>query len=229
MKLTLFDNICSRDKSSAVQELVFDSTPRQDFFLMIILAVAMATFGLLIDNMAVVIGSMLVAPILFPILSLSMGLVMADPKLISRSAYTLIKSIAFAVAASLIIAFLFPGNNPSADTLSKFSPHLIYAGVAFIAGLAAAFAISKPQLSELLPGVAISVALIPPIALMGIGMGRFNWGIISSSLIMLIINIAGIVFAGMLVFSLMRFQEKQKTADKAIELEEKQMAKEMKA
>lgn len=227
MKLTVFNGISGKDQSEAVRDLICDSTPRQDFFLMMILSVVMATFGLLIDNTAVIIGSMLVAPLLSPVLSLSMGIVMANPKLISRSTYTIIKSIAFSIAAALIVALLFPGNNPTQETLNRFLPHLIYAGVAFVAGLAAAFAISKKHLSELLPGAAIGVALIPPIAIVGIGMARLNWEIISASLIMLIVNIAGIVFAGMLVFSLMRFRQKQKAAQTAIRMEEKQLAKEM--
>ncbi len=82
MHLTLITDLTEEDKAKAIKDLIYNSSPRQDFFLMILLSVLMATFGLLLNSPAVVIGSMLVAPILFPIMGLSMGIVMVDSKLI---------------------------------------------------------------------------------------------------------------------------------------------------
>ena len=88
MVLVLFNNLTENDKSVAVEHLIKSSTPSQDFFLMIILSVLTATFGLLLNNVAVIIGSMLIAPMLYPFLSLSLGVTMSDAGLISRSFYT---------------------------------------------------------------------------------------------------------------------------------------------
>ena len=224
MTLVLFNNLTEKDKSGAIENLITESTPRQDFFLMVILSVLMATFGLLINNTAVIIGSMLIAPILYPILGLSLGVVMADFKLISRSFYTLLKSITFGIAAAALVALFFA----QGYEMYFVEPSLIYVMIAIIAGLAASFALIKPQLSETLPGVAISVTLIPPLASTGIGIAKFDWNIISGSFVLFLINAIGIIFASMIVFSLMHLYIKRVEARKVIKEEEKAVKQERK-
>ena len=222
MTLVLFNNLTEKDKSDAIENLIAESTPRQDFFLMMVLSVLMATFGLLINNTAVIIGSMLIAPILYPILSLSLGIVMADFKLISRSFYTLLKSMVFGIAAAAVIALFF-----SQDCeVSLVEPSLIYVMIAIVAGMAASFALIKPHLSETLPGIAISVMLIPPLASTGIGIAKFDWNTISNSFVLFLINTIGIIFASMIVFSLMHLYIRRMEARKAIKKEEKAVERE---
>ncbi len=223
MTLHLFNNLKERDKSESIKDLIADSSPRQDFFLMVILSVLMASFGLLIDDTAVIIGSMLVAPILSPVLSLSLGIVIADYRLISRSFYTILKSVIFGIISATLVTWLFNFNSnyhETASIIARTKPSLIYASIAFVAGLAASFARIKPQLSETLPGVAISVALIPPIAVTGIGMAHLDWNVISGSFLLFFLNTMGIVFASMIVFSLMNLYVKKKIIDRAIKKEE---------
>lgn len=228
MHLLLFNNMTEKDKSVAIEKLICDSTPRQEFFMMVILAILMATFGLLIDSSAVIIGSMLIAPILFPILSLSLGIVISDSKLIARSFYTLLKSTAIGVAGAALLTTFFSSQEYGLtdEIIARTEPSLAYVGIAVIAGLAASFALVKPHLSETLPGIAISVSLMPPLAVVGIGIARMNWTIISSSLTLFLINAAGIVFASMLVFSLMNLYLKRKVAKETLEKEELAIAKE---
>lgn len=210
MVFVLFNRLTEKDKSDAVKKLICDSTPDQDFFLMVILSVLMATFGLLIDSSAVIIGSMLIAPILSPILGLSLGVVIADYKLISRSFYTVLKSMAYGVIGAAVITWLFNSNYEStAEIMSRTEPSMMYAAIAVIAGLAASFALVMPEISASLPGVAISVALIPPIAVTGIGVAKFDWHIISNSFLLFALNAAGIVFASMIIFSLMNLYVKR--------------------
>jgi len=109
--LAHFRNVSEADKSKAVAKLIADSTPDYEFFFMVVLSVLMATFGLLIDSPAIVIGSMLIAPILYPILGFSLGMVMSDHALIARSSYTVLKSFTFGVvAAAFATLFISPGN-----------------------------------------------------------------------------------------------------------------------
>jgi len=93
MEITLVTDLTEEDKAKAIEGLIASSSPRQDFFLMVVLSVLMATFGLLLNSPAVIIGSMLVAPILFPIMGLSMGIVMVQKKLIKRSVRTILQSM----------------------------------------------------------------------------------------------------------------------------------------
>jgi uncharacterized hydrophobic protein (TIGR00271 family) len=208
--LTLFDTLSEKDKADAIEWLIRGSTPRQDFFLMIVLSVLMATFGLLIDSSAVVIGSMLIAPMLYPVLGLSMGIIMSDMKLVSRSFYTVFKSVVFGIIAAFAAAAFFSSQQVlTSEIVLRTQPSLPYIAIAIIAGLAASFAMVKPHLNETLPGIAISVALIPPLAVVGIGLARFDWNIISKSFVLFMVNIIGIVFASMVTFSLMNLYVKR--------------------
>ena len=136
------------------------------------------------------------------------------------------------------IVTLFAGSQEyglTNEVLLRTEVSLSYAAISIIAGLAASFALINPKLNESLPGIAISVALIPPLAVIGIGVAYLNWYVISNALILFLINIGGIIFASMLVFTLMNFYVRRKVAQVSIakdeqEIEEsKAKAKEVKA
>jgi len=103
----------------------------------------------------------------------------------------------------------------TAEILSRTQPLLPYTAIAVIAGLAASFALVKPHLNEMLPGVAISVALIPPLAVVGIGIVQLDWNMISGSFLLFVVNIVGVVFASMVTFSMMNFYVKRNVAQEA--------------
>ena len=230
MLITIFKNLTEKDKTQAVEKLISNSSPRQDFFLMIILSILMATFGVLINNVPVVIGSMLIAPILYPIMGLALGVVIADSRLVRRSSATIAKSVVIGIFTSILVTlFADPLTNfYSQDLIAQAKPSLAYAAIAIVAGLAAAFALSKSQMNGSLPGIAISVALIPPLAISGIGIARLNWQVASNAMILFIVNIVGIVFAGVVVFSLLNLYVKKNIAQKAIKKDEKEIKKEIK-
>jgi uncharacterized hydrophobic protein (TIGR00271 family) len=231
MTTTLFSTLTESDKNKAIKRLIEDSTPRDDFFLMTVLSVLMASFGLLIDSVAVIIGSMLIAPLLSPILGLSLGIVMADPRLILRSFWTVVKAVIWAIPAAALVTFLFTSQagldaNLNTEILSRTEPSVINIAIAVVAGAAASFALIKPQLSATLPGVAISVAIIPPLAVTGIGLARFDVALFTDSFILFVINAISIIFASMIVFSLMNLYVKRSVAEKAIDQEDEAFVKE---
>lgn len=227
MRLLFFVNITEKDKSRAVEELIAESTPSKDFFIMTILSTLMASLGLLINSSSVIIGSMLIAPILSPVLSLALGFSMSDNKILSRSFFTIVKSVAYSIFAAAILTTFFSHEfQLTSEIMARTEPSLIYGTIAILAGFAATLAQIKPQLGQKLPGVAISVALIPPLAVTGIGIAQFNWFIISQSLGLFLINILGILFASMITFSLMNMYIKRKVALEAIKKEDEQIVKE---
>lgn len=232
MVLVLFNNLTNKDKSEAVERLIKGSTPSQDFFFMIILSILTATFGLLLNSAAIIIGSMLIAPMLYPILSLSLGIIMSDSTLIARALYTTLKALAFGIGASFLATLLFNSqlNEVTPEILSRTQPTLPYLIVAIIAGFAGSFALVKPRLSETLPGIAISVALIPPVAVTGIGMAKLSWSVISGSFLLFLVNTTGIIFASLITFSMMNFYVKRGEAHKtAIKEDHKQEVEKEKA
>ena len=213
----LFDNITESDKVISIKELIEDSTPRPSFFFLVVLSVLMAACGLLINNAAVIIASMLIAPILSPILSLALGIVINDGKLISRSFFTLLKSSGYAIGLSAIATWLLWNFTSSpnfmmelnTEILERIQPSVVYLLIAIIAGTATAFARVKPDLSEALPGTAIAVALVPPLATVGIGIATLNMSVVSGALAMFILNAVGIVLSAMVMFSLMSLYTKK--------------------
>lgn len=228
----LFDNITDNDKILAIEDLINDSTPRPSFFFLVVLSVLMATCGLLINNSAIIIASMLIAPILSPILSLGLGIVIADGNLISRSFFTLLKSSGYAIGLSAIVTWLLWNFTSSAnfmtqlnpEILERIQPSIVYLLIAIIAGTATAFARVKPDVSDALPGTAIAVALVPPLATIGIGIATLRLDVVSGALSMFILNAIGIILAAMVMFSLMNLYTKKtvitqtvKKADKELE------------
>jgi len=207
--------ISDKDKATAIKTLIDQSTPDFDFFLLVILAVLMATFGLIENNTAVVIGSMLIAPVLFPVLSLSLSIVMSDFPLIGRATGTLAKALVIGVVAALVVALLFGQNLVTDEILIRTQPTLLSVAIAIVAGLAVAYSSARPNLSSSLVGIAVSVALIPPIAVIGIGLAYVRIDIVSGAIAFLLVNIIGIVFASMLVFSLMNLYVKRHIAEAA--------------
>ncbi len=221
--IILFRNLTNEDKSTAVERLIKGSTPSQDFFLMTILAMFTATLGLLLNDTAVIIGSMLIAPILYPILSLSLGIIMSDSQLIGRAFSTLAKSVVFGIATATVVTLLFSGQFTEITTeiSARTQPSLAYVAIAIAAGFAASFALVKPQLKETLPGIAISVALVPPLAVVGIGIAKLNPTIVTGSLLLFLVNAIGVIFASMITFSLMNFYGKRGEAKETVDKENK--------
>jgi len=210
----LFKSVSESEKGEAVQKMIEHSTPNHDFFLMVVLSVLMATFGLIINSPAVIVGSMLIAPILFPILGLALGITLSDFSLISRAFLTLIKAMFLCISIAIIVTLLFSSRNDpfTQEILSRTNPSLISAAIGAVAGLAAAFAITKPKINEVFPGIAISVALLPPLAVIGIGIARLEFEIALHALLLFIVNATGVILASTVTFSLMNLHTIRKKA-----------------
>lgn len=231
--LARFQTINDNDKAAVVRKLMQSSTPDFDFFYLVGLSVLMATLGLLANSAAIVIGSMLLAPLMYPILGVALGLVMSNGEVLSRSMVTLTKSFSVGLMLSVIAAFLFADGDSYLTNevlIRTGSEYLhIYFLVAFVAGLAVSFALAQPEWSETLPGIAISVALIPPLAVIGVGVAAFDLDVISGAVVLLGINLLGIVFAAMVSFSLMNLYQKQNIAASTIKREAERLEEEERA
>lgn len=228
--LARFQTINDNDKAAAVRKLIESSTPDFDFFYLVGLSVLMATLGLLANNAAIVIGSMLLAPVMYPILGMALGLVMSNGEVLGRSFITLIKSLIIGLTLAVFAALLFGDASTflSHEVLIRTEPDLLHFLVAFVAGLAVSFALAQPQWSETIPGIAISVALIPPLAVIGVGIAAFDLNIIVGSFVLFVVNLFGIIFAAMISFSLMNLYQKQNIAASTIKKEEERLEEEKK-
>ncbi len=221
--LSRFKAISDEDKSRAVSKLIEKATPDFNFFYLTVLSVLMASFGLLAGSETIVIGSMLLAPIMNPVLTLALGLSMSNHFLMGRALSTLGKATVMALFASVCATLLFSFGSFGSDNvlssnvvLSRTEPTLLYFAVAVISGLAAAYTSVQPKLSSGLIGVAVAVALVPPLSVVGIGIANMSLTIFAGALVMYLVNISGIVFAAMLSFSLMDLHDNSKQASSKI-------------
>lgn len=221
-----FQAIDEKDKAAVVRKLMESSTPNFDFFYLTGLSILMATLGLLADSPSIVIGSMLIAPLLYPILGVALGLVMSNQEVLSRSFLTLSKSLLIGLGLAVSATLLLGEGELTSEIASRIEPSLLHFLVAVVAGAAVSFALAQPEWSETLPGIAISVALIPPLAVVGIGVAYLDMEIISGSVVMLMMNLFGIMFAAMVSFSLMNLYEKQNIAKSTIKKQDQKLEQE---
>ncbi|MEM7164772.1 MAG: TIGR00341 family protein [Planctomycetota bacterium] len=139
-----------------------------DFFLLISLSTAIASLGLLQDSAAVVIGAMLVAPLMTPLLGAGLSLVQGNLPLIRRTSFSIGLGFFTAVAIGSIAGLSVGVPSLTPQLLARGAPNLLDLVIAFLSGIAAAHCSSRQGLSAALPGVAIAAALVPPIATVGI-------------------------------------------------------------
>lgn len=228
-----FRAVPDKDKASLIRKLVENGTPDFDYFYLIGLSTLMATLGLLLDSGSIVIGSMLIAPLMYPILGVSLGLVMmnTNSSLLSRAITTLIKSLAVGLGLSILAAFFFGDATmyQTAEVMSRTVPSHLHLLVAVVAGAAVAYMLARPEWGDALPGVAIAVALIPPLASIGIGVAYWDVLIIKGATLILFLNLFGIIAVSVVIFLLMNLSEKENIANSTIKREEEKLQNENKA
>jgi uncharacterized hydrophobic protein (TIGR00271 family) len=178
------------------------------FWALLTLAAAIATFGLYADSVAAVIGAMIVAPLMLPIMGLAFGISIGDRKAIGTSALVSLGGIATAIAVGYLLSFLIPNAyDVTANTqiMARTAPRLIDLMAALATGLAGAFAIGRKDVSDTLPGVAIAISLVPPLANVGILLGSGRPDLARGSLLLFVTNYLAIVLTGSFVFGLMGY------------------------
>ncbi len=205
--------VSQKQRADVQRRLRDDSSPDFDFFLLVLLSSVIATCGLLIDSPATIIGAMLVAPLMSPIIGLGMGSIRGDDKMLRDAASALFRG---AVLSVLIAALLTLGNiyMPFIDlrgsalpreVMARTQPSPIDLAIALAGGFAAAFALAMPNISAALPGVAIATALMPPLSVIGIGLAFARWDVAGGAFLLFITNGVAIAFAAMLVFVALGF------------------------
>lgn len=218
-----FRALPDKDKAALIRKLVENGTPDFDYFYLIGLSTLMATLGLLLNSGSIVIGSMLIAPLMYPILGVALGLVMMGEttRLLQRALSTLVKSLGAGLGLSVIAAFFF-GNETmyySAEVLARTEPSHLHLLVAIVAGAAVSYMLARPEWGDALPGVAIAVALVPPLATVGVGIAAGSALIIKGASMVLLLNLFGIIAVAVVVFLLMNLSEKEEIAQSTIKRE----------
>lgn len=207
----------SEDASTAPREAIFEEMERNsrlgsNYLLLVALSTVVAAIGLIEDNVAVLVGAMVIAPLLGPNLALSFGTALGDRHLVVRSLLTLGAGAALAIGLSVLIGYFWPETISSHELQSRTAANLASVALALASGAAAALSITA-GVSSVLVGVMVAVALLPPAAAIGISLGQGNFDGAQGAALLLGVNIVALNLAAKVVllvrgFHPRRFYEK---------------------
>lgn len=194
-------------RQSVLDELFFEGAQWRPFLArfatLIVLSTMIAAFGLVANSAAVVIGAMLVAPLMTPILAVAAAAVHGQVERLVVSTGVLVAGTAAAIATGWFVASIAPAtltvDELTSELLARTSPSLLDLGVAMAAGLAGGYVLTHPRASSSLPGVAIAVALVPPLATVGITWQLGATSEARGALLLYVTNFAAIVLSAMVV------------------------------
>jgi uncharacterized hydrophobic protein (TIGR00271 family) len=198
--LPFFANAAESDFKGLFKNLRDTAQTSNTFLTLMVMSVLLAMTGLYANSAPVIIGAMILAPLMAPIISMAMGLARADETLLKASAFTLARGIGLALGCSIIMTWLTPLKLMTQEMASRTSPNLLDLVVAVISGAAGAYANTKEEVAKSLAGVAIAVALVPPLAVMGIGLGWAEWDMAFGSMLLFSTNLVGITLSASITF-----------------------------
>lgn len=176
----------------------------QQFFTLMVLSAAIAAFGLVNNSAAVVIGAMLVAPLMTPILAIAAAVVQGWGSRVVESFAIVGAGALAAIAVGVAVSFVSPVLRTDlplpGELMARTNPNLIDLCIAIAAGAAGGFVAVRTEASGALPGVGIAVALVPPLAVVGMTAGLGLWSLSLGALLLFATNLVAIVLAAGLVF-----------------------------
>ena len=190
----------SERKLEIVREIKEGSQPSRSFYILLLAASLIASFGLMANSTAVVIGAMLVSPLMTPILGMSLALVRGSGKWFWRATQAEVFGVMLAIGVAALFGLLPMNLEATPEMLARTQPNLLDLLVAVLAGFAGAYALIDERISPALPGVAIATAIVPPLANTGLclGLGAYAgaWG----SFLLFFANFISILLVASAVF-----------------------------
>lgn len=173
------------------------------FFTLMGFASVIATGGVIGDSTAVVIGAMLIAPLMTPLMGMAISLVMGWPNRLLRSGLVALAGILFAIAIGIALGLTSPTAFDAATNsqiVARTSPTTLDLLVAVAAGAAGAYGLSRPDVSDSLPGVAIAISLVPPLSVVGLSFSQGDWSSGGGALLLFATNMLAILIVGGVMF-----------------------------
>jgi len=198
--------LSSEERIEVNKQIRSGARPDVDFFVMMALAALIATLGLLQNSAALIIGAMLVAPLFTPILALSLGIAQGHARLLRLAIEAALKGIALAISVAVILTVISPLRAVTQEIVARTQPNLFDLAVALASGAAGAYAVARKDVAASLPGVAIAAALVPPLAVVGIGLAMGDLSIAGGGGLLFATNLVAIVLAGAVTLLLLGFR-----------------------
>ncbi len=171
-------------------------------------AVLVASLGLNVNSTAVIIGAMLISPLMGPIIGFGTALGIYDFELLKRSLRNLALTTLFSILTAMLYFLVTPIADNGSELLSRTSPSIYDVLIAFVGGLLGMLAVSTKHKGQVLPGVAIATALMPPLCTAGYGLATMQWNFFYGAFYLYLINSVFIAFATYLVVVFLKFPQK---------------------
>ena len=192
------------DHADLLHDLSAGSVWGPDFIGMLGLASAIATLGLLQNSPAVVIGSMLLAPLMTPMIGLGLALGQADVRVMRLCGKSIALGFLLTLAVSFLIGIITPtGATLTEEVLARGGPNVLDLLIAVFAAAAATFAMARPNISGAIAGVAIATALVPPVCAVGISLAHGGWLNAFGASALFFTNLIAIIVMSSFTFSLL--------------------------
>jgi uncharacterized hydrophobic protein (TIGR00271 family) len=175
-----------------------------NFFVLLLLATVIATYGVLSSSTATVIGAMIVAPLMGPIMATTAAVVMGSIQRAGRALGLVVVGVISVILFSALLTMIIPdviiSFTQNGEILSRIQPGLFALFTALGAGAAGAFIISRAEIADSMGGVAIAISLVPPLCVVGISLSQGKWAAAGGALLLFLTNFFAILFAGGVVF-----------------------------
>ena len=173
----------------------------------LVFAIMVASIGLNVNSAAVVIGAMLISPLMGPIMGIGLGIGLSDVKMIKKAATNLTVMVAISIFTSWLYFFISPLNEAQSELLARTTPTIWDVFIGFFGGLAGIVAAASKEKGNVVPGVAIATALMPPLCTAGFGLATGNLHYFLGAFYLFSINAVFICFSTLLIVRFLRFHE----------------------
>jgi uncharacterized hydrophobic protein (TIGR00271 family) len=194
------NNIPPQNLNQIQIDLLEESTLDLNYMVLILGSCVIATFGLLTNSAAVIIGAMIIAPLMLPIRGLAFGALEGNISLFRKSLIAIVVGTSSAIILAWLLGSLVRLPEFGSEVLARSKPTLLDLGIAVAAGGISGFAKVQPKVSGTLAGTAIAVALMPPICVVGLGLSHANWSLSLGASLLYLTNLLGITLSCMLTF-----------------------------
>lgn len=175
----------------------------------LIFAIFIASIGLNVNSTAVIIGAMLISPLMGPIIGVGLGIGINDLALVRKGGRNLLIAALISIATSSLYFYITPLHDAQSELLARTTPTIWDVFIAFLGGLAGAIAVTRKEKTNVIPGVAIATALMPPLCTAGFGLASGNLLYFAGALYLFFINSLFICISTYLIVRFLKFNKKR--------------------
>ncbi|NCB20940.1 MAG: TIGR00341 family protein [Clostridia bacterium] len=215
-------DVSSNERKIFCRELINSSSLNTSFYVLLIVSVFIVLAGLLKNSMPLLIGGMLVAPMLSPVLGLSLALIIMNSKVSVRALKVFLLTTLLALSVSMFFGLIFPFRTNEMELIKQMGAGGFELFIAILAGAAASLSWVKKNLSTSLAGIAIAVTLLPPLAVAGLALAALDYTIFISAIWTYFINVLGIIIGSFIIFMALKVKKEEKQVVSGVSQENKE-------